>query len=103
MTGIESKLESEQLIFKLERNHRCVLRWAKDLNSYRFEPRNYEGYVKLRELKRAFVDLTEKQSRIIDAMHYQNVPLQEASEEVEDSIQQYHSLERAIAEYLQEA
>lgn len=50
VTAKESKSTQDSLIFRLERNHQRVLRLAKNLNSYRYEPKDYECFVRLRDL-----------------------------------------------------
>ncbi|MEM1259873.1 MAG: hypothetical protein AAGC45_04605 [Bacteroidota bacterium] len=100
MTTTESKLNFERLIFRLERNHRCVLRLAKNLNSYKYEPKNYECFARLSELKAAFSVLAKKQMALFDQIQHHSLPFGDATEKVEDSIKQYHGLEKKMAEYL---
>ena len=100
MASTESKLDFEQLIFRLERNHRCVIRLAKNLNSYKYEPKNYECFTKLRNLKTAFSILAKKQMVLFDEIQHHSLQFHDAFEKVEDSIKQYHKLEKDIAKYL---
>lgn len=100
MTTTEPTLDFEKLIFRLERNHKCVLRLAKKLNSYTYEPKNYECFIKLRELKTGFSMLAQKQMVLFDQIQHNALQFKDASEKVENSIQQYHELEKGMAEYL---
>lgn len=100
MTATESKLNFERLILRLERNHRCVLRLAKNLNSYKYEPKNYECFSRLRELKAAFSVLAKGQMALFDELQHGPLQFTDAVEKVEDSIKQYHGLEKEMAEYL---
>ncbi len=94
------EIDFEQLIVRLERNHRSVLRHAKDLNSYRFEPKNYECFTKLRELKAAFSILGKAQMSLFDQIQHKLVSIDKASQQVEESIREYQRLEKRLAEYL---
>lgn len=100
MTTTASKIDFERLIFRLERNHRCVLRLAKNLNSYKYEPKNYECFARLRELKADFSNLADKQMALFDQIQHHSLTFEDATEKVEDSIKQYHELEKEMAEYL---
>ena len=100
MTTTEPKLDFEQLILRLERNHKCVLHLTKNLNSYKYEPKNYECFTKLRELKTAFSLLAEKQMVLFDEIQHNSLQFNDAVEKVENSIKQYHELEKGMAEYL---
>jgi hypothetical protein len=100
MTTVRSKFDFEQLSLRLERNHQCVLRLSKNLNSYTYEPKNYECFTRLRELKSAFSDLAEKQKELFDKMQHQLVTIDVAREAVEQSIEHYHKLEKGMAKYL---
>jgi len=99
VTTTESKIELEQLIFRLERNHRCVLRTRKNLNSYRYEPKDYECFVKLRDLKTAFSKLAKNQLVLFDEIQHRSLQFNVAAQMVEDSIQEYHKLEKVVATY----
>lgn len=100
MTTTTSKIAYEQLVLRLERNHKCVLDLAKNLNSYKYEPKNYECLVKLRELKMAFSDLASKQMVLFDEIQHDSLRFEMATAMVEDSIKEYQSLEKDMAEYL---
>ena len=100
MTSTQPKLDFEQLVFRLERNHKCVLRLEKNLNSYKYEPKNYECFVKLRELKTAFSKLAKKQMVLFDEIQHHSLQFNDALERVENSIKQYHKLEKGLATYL---
>ena len=102
MTATESKLDFEQLVFRLERNHKCVLRLAKNLNSYKYEPKNYECFTKLRELKTSFSNLAEKQMELFDSIQHHLLTFEVAKNAVDLSIKRYHELEKGMAKYLLE-
>ena len=85
MPTTESKKDLEQLILRLERNHQCVLRMTKALNSYRYEPKNYECFIKLRELKSAFSRLAQDQLSLFDEIQHQSLQFNVAAEMVEKS------------------
>lgn len=95
----ESKKDFEQLIFRLERNHQCVLRTKNDLNSYRFEPKNYECYKKLQELKGGFSKLAENQLVLFDKIQHQSLQFDVAMKKVEESLGKYHELEKIMKAY----
>lgn len=102
MTTTQPKLDFEQLTLRLERNHRCVLRLAKNLNSYRYEPKNYDCFTKLRELKSSFSNLAEQQMELFDKIQHHLLTFEVAEKAVDLSIKRYHELEKGMAKYLLE-
>jgi hypothetical protein len=102
VTTTASKLDFEQLILRLERNHQCVLRLSKNLNSYTYEPKNYDCFTRLRELKTSFSDLASKQMELFDKIQHSALTFDVAQEAVEQSIKQYRALEKGMAKYLLE-
>lgn len=100
VTSTDTVKDFEQLIVRLERNHQCVLRLSKNLNSYKYEPRNYECFVELRELKSSFADLALQQRTLFDAIQNQSLKFSEAIKRVDESISQFQRLEQVMAKYL---
>ncbi|MEO0571670.1 MAG: hypothetical protein AAF039_08190 [Bacteroidota bacterium] len=70
------------------------------MNSYKYEPKNYECFARLRELKTAFSILAKRQMVLFDELQDHSLQFNDAVEKVDDSITQYHGLEREMAEYL---
>ncbi len=100
MTTAETKFDFEQLILRLERNHQCVLRLSRNLNSYKYEPRNYDCFTRLRELKSSFAALAKKQMALFDKIQSQSLSFDKAVQNVNSSIQDFHNLEKQMAAYL---
>ena len=100
VTAKESKSTQDSLVLRLERNHQCVLRLAKNLNSYRYEPKDYECFVRLRDLKTSFTALAKKQMLLFDEIQYKNLPFPQITERVEATIKEFHRLEKDMASYL---
>lgn len=100
MTSSETLKDFEQLVFRLERNHKCVLRLSKSLDSYKYEPKNYDCFIKLRELKNSFSDLAKQQMTLFDAIQHQTIKFKIAVERVDHSIERFQQLEKGMAEYL---
>lgn len=100
MTATEAKNDFDLLIFRLERNHKCVLRMSKNLNSYKYEPKNYDCFLKFRELKGMFQQLAEDQMVLFDLIQHKELDLQTAVQKVDASLQRFNTLEKEMAAYL---
>lgn len=94
------KKDLEQLALRLNRNHTCVLRLSKNLTSYKYEPNNYECFIRLRELKNDFSVLAEEQQTLLESMQSDGTPFEKAEMEVEASLKKFAALEQRMAAYL---
>lgn len=102
MTATDTTKDFEQLLVRLERNHTCVLRLTQNLNSYRYEPKNYECFVKLRELRTGFSKLAEEQKMLLYSIKHHTMDFEVALDQVEKSIKKSNGLEQGMAAYLLE-
>ncbi|NQZ43608.1 MAG: hypothetical protein HRT65_04805 [Flavobacteriaceae bacterium] len=101
MTQTSSKEAVEHLLIRLERNHQCVLRMAKNLNSYRYEPKDYEGFLVFRDLKFDVNELAAQQMQLFDRLHETDTSvLDRATTEVDDLFDRFAAIEKAMASYL---
>ncbi|MBT8187547.1 MAG: hypothetical protein HKP38_00650 [Croceitalea sp.] len=90
----------DQLVIRLERNHQCILRMAKKLSSYRYEPKNYEGFIKLRELRMGFKALIDDHRLAFEALNRKALEKYEAHDRVNALLTRYQDLEKEMAAYI---
>ena len=93
----------DQLVIRLERNHRCVLRLVRKLTSYKYEPRNYECFIQLRDLRHGFQKLGQDQMKLFDRMQHREVSFKTAENDVNLLFGRFRELERDTAAYITEA
>ncbi|TKD66005.1 hypothetical protein [Flavobacterium sp. ASW18X] len=92
--------DTDQLVMRLERNHRCVLRMVRKLNSYQFEPKNYDGFVKLQDIKSGFENLAKEQMLLFNELQNQNLHFYPALDKVKASLKKFNVLEQKVAAYI---
>lgn len=100
MTAIGTIKDLDQLVVRLERNHERVLRQINNMKSYRFEPKDYECFVRLRDLKSSYNELAQDQIKLFDQLQRNTYELPEAVELVEDVLQRFKQIESVLAGYL---
>ena len=93
----------DQLVIHLERNHRCVLRLTRKLASYKYEPRNYECFIQLRDLRSGLQLLAQDQMRLFDSIQHRDTSLQNARKDVNLILRRFQELESSMAAYITEA
>lgn len=100
MNTTKSIKEQDSLIVRLERNHQCVLRQIQNMNSYRFEPKDYECFVRLHDLKINFKQLEQDQVLLFDKLHHNTHKVTKATELVEEILERFKKIESELASYL---
>ena len=100
MTTTGAVKDLDQLVVRLERNHQCVLRQIQKMNSYRYEPKDYECFIRLRDLRSNLKELSKDQMQLFDKLQRNVYELNEASQLVEDTLQRFKNIESALASYL---
>jgi len=90
----------EQLTIRLKRNLQCVQQSKKLLNSYRYEPKNYEGFMAFKELKQGFAALVDAHLSVLDDLKYTPQSYEVAEEKVSEILSQYGLLEKKMGNYL---
>ncbi|BFP43120.1 hypothetical protein FGF1_39650 [Flavobacteriaceae bacterium GF1] len=90
----------DELTMKLERNHRQVLHLIKKLCSYRYEPKNYDCYIKLRDLQKGFKDLASDQMQLFDKIQQHGVNATEAKQLMDEAATRFIVLEKLTAQYI---
>jgi len=100
MTAISGIKDLDQLVVRLERNHKCVLRLSQKMNSYIYEPKDYECFIKLRELRMGLKELANRQMELFDELQRNVYDFKEAVKNVEDLLKRFANLERDLASYL---
>lgn len=93
----------DQLVIRLERNHKWVLRLARKLNSYKYEPRNYECFIRLRDLRSGFNELAQDQMVLFDEIQHRNLIFENAEKKIDTLLHRFHQLENDMASYILEA
>ena len=93
----------DQLVVRLERNHKCVLRLARKLNSYKYEPRNYDCFIRLRDLRAGLTALGNDQMQLFDAMQHRNLSFDDAEKQLNLLMHRYQQLESDMAGYILES
>lgn len=92
--------DTDQLVIRLERNHRCVLRMVRKLNTYQFEPKSYDGFVKLRDIKSGFENLAKEQMLLFNELQNQSLKFKPALDKVKSSLKKFNVLEQKVAAYI---
>ncbi|MDT0607624.1 hypothetical protein [Croceitalea rosinachiae] len=100
MTTVGAIKDLDQLVVRLERNHRCVLRQINKMNSYRFEPKDYECFIRLRDLRLSLKQLSQDQMNLFDQLQRNTYQFNEATELVEEVLQRFKKIEGELASYL---
>ena len=100
MTATGAIKDLDQLVVRLERNHQCVLRQIQKMNSYRYEPKDYECFIRLRDLRLNLQELSENQIKLFDTLHENTLELNQAVKLVEDVLNRFKQLETELASYL---
>lgn len=100
MTLQKQTYQLEECIMRLERSHRCVLRQLKHMNSYRYEPKDYEGFIRLRELKAALKELAQNQTSVLDKLQGKDQSSEDGLQLVEQLQDKFRELESYLASYL---
>ena len=90
----------DQLVFRLERNHRCVLRMVRKLNSYQFEPKSPQGFDKIKEIKQGFNQLAKDQLLLFNNLQKQLLDPETAYEQVKLSLKKFNLMEQKVAAYI---
>lgn len=100
MTATGAIKDLDQLVVRLERNHKCVLRQISKMNSYRYEPKDYECFIRLRGLRADFKELSENQMELFDGLQHNEYDLKTATRLVEKMLQDFKEIESKLAHYL---
>lgn len=90
----------DQLIVKLERNHKSVLRISTKLQSYTFEPTNMEAFEKLRNLRMGFRDLARDQVLLFEILKNGKTIKEVLIEKLDKLQSRFAELEHELAAYL---
>lgn len=90
----------DQLILKLERNHKSVLRISTKLQSYTFEPTNMESFEQLRGLRMGFRDLARDQVLLFEILKNGKTIREVLVEKLDKLQSRFSELEHELASYL---
>ena len=90
----------DRLVVRLERNHQYVLRLARKLNSYKYEPRNYDCFIRLRDLRTGFDALAKDQMQLFDAMQHRNLNYADSEKQLHSLMHRFRQLESDMAAYV---
>ncbi|MEM6542342.1 MAG: hypothetical protein AAF634_14360 [Bacteroidota bacterium] len=93
----------DQLVIHLERNHTCVLRLTHKLASYKYEPRNYECFIQLRDLRSGLQVLAEDQMQLFDSIQHRDTSLENARKDINRILRRFRELESVMTAYILEA
>ncbi|WP_350285773.1 hypothetical protein [uncultured Croceitalea sp.] len=100
MANTATHTDLEQMILRLERNHKCVLRLRSKINSYHYEPKDYECFIRLRNLRFDLKELSEDQMELFDILQRNHFTTEEATLQVNAMLVRYQELDKQIASYL---
>ncbi len=103
MTTTGTKKDLEQLVIRLERNHESVLRLRNKMNSYRYEPKDYECFIKLRNLRSNIKELIRDERLLIDQLKGEAIEFKESNALIDTILMRYKQLDADIAGYLLDA
>ena len=92
--------ELDQLILKLERSHKSVLRISTKPQSYTYEPNNLESFEKLRNLRMGFRDLARDQVMLFEVIKNGKTIREMLIERLERLQSRFSDLEHELASYL---
>ena len=84
---------------RLERNHQSVLRLLEQMNSYRYEPRSYEGFVRLQDIRMGLRALAAEQRLLLETIQGALEDGETAQVKAEKCIGTFRALEKDIAAY----
>lgn len=90
---------NDQLI-RLKRNHKNLLCLNSKMNSYRYEPKDYECFMRLRELRQRLNDMVMAQAKLMDDIAHKEIDGQKRMELVVKAIEDYQDLDGKVAAYL---
>jgi len=90
----------DQLVVRLERNHKSVLRQIKKMNSYRYEPKDYECFIRLRDIRLNLKQLAESQMDLFDNLQRNRYDFDDATERVEELLLRFKESESELVRYL---
>ena len=93
----------DELMLRLERNHKSTLRLQGIANSYRYEPKNYECFLIIRRLRTNLNQLIQDQITLIDQFKEQSIGVKESHTLIDAMLLRYKQLDSEIAGYLLEA
>ena len=93
----------DDMMLRLERNHKSTLRLQGIVKSYRYEPKNYECFLIIRRLRTNLDQLTLDQKTLIDQLKEQSVDVKESHTLIDAMLLRYKQLDSEIAGYLLEA
>ena len=99
---ISAKIDAkfnDQLI-RLKRNHKNLLCLNSKMNSYRYEPKNYECFIRLRDLRQRLNEMVTAQTNLIDRISQKNIDGKAAIAMVLSAIKDYQQLDGEVASYL---
>ena len=99
---ISAKIDAkfnDQLI-RLKRNHKNLLRLNAKMNSYRYEPKDYACFIRLRDLRQRLNEMVTTQANLIERLSQKNTNSKEATAQVVSAIKDYQQLDGEVAAYL---
>ncbi|GMN05158.1 hypothetical protein MTsPCn5_05460 [Croceitalea sp. MTPC5] len=100
MTVTSDIKDLDQLVVRLERNHKCVLRLSKKMNSYIYEPRNYECFIRLRDLRVSLKELAKDHMQLFNELQHEDYDFKEAVKNVEGLLKRFKKFDRDLAQYV---
>lgn len=93
----------EGLKVRLERNHQSVLRLMAHMNSYRYEPHSYEGFVRLRHIQVSLKELAAEQKLLLYATNGATEDADTLYGRALECTQTFKALEKDITSYIWDA
>lgn len=94
------QVDLDQLILRLERNHKSVLRISTKLQFYTIEPTNMESFEKLRGLRMGFRDLARDQILLFEILKNGKTIREVLIEKLDKLQTRFSELEHELASYL---
>lgn len=91
----------QELLVRMERNHRMVQRLSQKLNSYTCEPKSPKKFEKFYELNRDIQDFSKHQKNILAKMRQVNFEIDSQDTlEIQHHLKRFKKLESEFASYL---
>ncbi|MDT0539769.1 hypothetical protein [Croceitalea sp. P059] len=85
---------------RLKRNYNRALNLQRKMTSYRYEPKDYEGFIRLRNLRTELKDLTLDQLELLQKVKEQQFDFKTSETIFETIFLRYKQLDRDIARYV---
>ena len=90
----------DQLIIRLARNHQTVKHLTKKINSYTYEPKNHECFIKLNRLRINLNELQKDQAQSLEQIQGHKQLTIDFEHEATVLLNRFQQLEKDIAAYL---